>query len=99
MIIISQANKKAGKKKKFRLDAKFWTRVLVILLTVGMLGGSIYYLFLFIFSNNRVYAADPPVEEETAEADDDPLIRIALIYGTSVTVDFLTVADYGFCLG
>ncbi len=79
------------KKKRLRLDSKFWARVLVALLAISMLAGTFYYVILFTIANSRVEATEAP--------EDDPLIRIALIYGSSVKADYLTEAANGFVLG
>lgn len=65
--------------------------MLVALLAIAMLAGTFYYVIAFTMAGSRVEAADA---EEV-----DPLIRIALIYGTSVKVDYLTEAEKGFILG
>ena len=57
-----------------------------------MLAGTFYYFLVFTINNSRVDAA-------SEVSSDDLLIRIALVYTSSVTVDFKTVADYGFSLG
>ncbi len=57
-----------------------------------MLAGTFYYVIVFTMGASRVEAV-----ERTEETD--PPIRVALVYGSSVTVDFLTVAEYGFSLG
>ncbi len=91
MSTISQDKKKKGG-YKIKLDAKFWTRLLLLLLTVSMLASTFYYIIVFTLAASRAEAAEPTPEE-------DINVRIALIYDTSVTVDFLTVADNGFILG
>ncbi len=91
MSIISRDNTAKPKKKKIRLDSRFWARVLVVFLALAMLAGTFYYVIVFTMAGSHVDAVEV--------AEDDPSVRIALIYGSSVTVDFLTVADYGFSLG
>jgi len=88
---ISRDNGAKTKKKKIRLDSKFWARLLVALLAISMLAGTFYYVIVFTMAGSRVEAAEV--------VEDDPLIRIALIYGSSVTADYLTEAENGFVLG
>lgn len=92
MSTISQAKSKNAKKKKFRPDAKFWTRILVIILTLAMLAGTFYYILIFSVGSSRVNAAS----EITT---DDLRFRVALIYGDSMQTDFRSRADNGFTLG
>ncbi len=92
MSTISRDNEISGK-KKFRFDSKFWARVLVVVISLSMLVGTFYYVIAFAMMDSRVEAVSA-VEEES-----DLLIRVALVYGDSVTVDYLTVADCGFSLG
>ncbi len=92
MSTISRDNENV-KKKKFRFDSKFWARVLVVLISLSMLAGTFYYVIAFAMMDSRVEAVSNVAE------DSDPLVRVALVYGSSVTVDFLTVADCGFSLG
>ncbi len=61
------------------------------LLAISMLAGTFYYVIVFTMAGSRVEATDV--------GEDDPLIRIALIYGSSVSVDYLTEAENGFILG
>lgn len=66
--------------------------MIVIVLTLTMLAGTCYYAMVFLFANSRVEAV-------SVASSDDLQVRIALIYGSSVTVNFKTVTDYGFSLG
>ncbi len=92
MSTISQVKTNRKKQKKLRLDGKFWTRFLVAILTLSMLAGTFYYILVFTLNNSRVDAA--------SEVDsEDLLVRIALVYTSSVTVDYKTVTDCGFSLG
>lgn len=92
MSTISRAKKNGRKKKKLRLDSKFWARILVIILTASMLASVIVYAVIFMV-NDKVSAA------EVAAPDDDYIVRVAIVYGSSVEVDFLTASDSGFLLG
>ncbi len=88
---ITLQDKKKTDKKKFRLDAKFFARVVVLLLAIAMLAGTFYYALVFAFAKDETKAL--------SASTDDLMIRIALIYTSSVTVEFKTVTDYGFSLG
>jgi len=48
---MSQDNRK--KRKKFRLDSRFWARVLVIILVGTMLLGTFYYFLVFLMIGKR----------------------------------------------
>lgn len=80
------------KKKRFRPDAKFWTRVLVVILTLAMLAGTFYYILIFSVGNSRVNAAS----EITT---DDLRFRVALIYGEDMETDYRSRAGKGYTLG
>ena len=55
---MSQDNRK--KRKKFRLDSRFWARVLVIILVGTMLLGTFYYFLVFLMIGKRsAYRAMP----------------------------------------
>ena len=93
---MSQNNriKKTGpslpKKKKLRLDARFWARVMVVLLALSMLAGTFYYLIVFT-SASVVTAADTD--------ESNPTMRIAVIYDDNVKDDAMVTAENGFSLG
>ena len=68
---------KKKKHKKFRADNRFWARVLLIVLVASMLAGTFYYVLFFAIPY-RVAASEPDPA--------NPMIRVALVYGTSVKI-------------
>ncbi len=65
---------------------------MVLVLAATMVLGTFYYVFVFAVAGSRADAV-------SKASTDDLKVRVALIYSSSVTVDFKTVTDYGFILG
>ncbi len=81
-----------GKKKRFRLDSRFWARVLVVILSASMLLGTFYYVLLF-FSMHSV--AQTGAEDESWNI----WMRIGIYYDDKVTCSVRVTADQGFDVG
>lgn len=80
-----------SKKRRIKLDSRFWARVLVVLLSLSMLAGTFYYVLLF-FSMKTV----------AADGDDSSwniFMRIGLAYDDKTTCSVRVTAEQGFDVG
>lgn len=76
------------KKKRLKLDSRFFARLLVVLLALSMLVGAFYYVI--IFSHIDAMAIEPSPEPV------NPTMRVAIFYDDKIAVDVKLTSESGF---
>ena len=80
-----------AKKKKIKIDSRFWARVLVVLLALSMLVGTFYYVLIFFAQKS--HAAENEAEDDSSWNIN---MRVGICYDNYITVSVKLTAEYGF---
>ena len=80
------------KKKKFKPDSRFFARVLVIIISLSMLIGTLYYALAF-------FSIHPHAENTDEDNGTNFYVRIQIFANENITCSVRLVSDNGFELG